>query len=783
MHSENRLFSRQVALLFRQCKVVALATTVTALLVAVALAPHVPAALLLAWLAGILGAAGLVMLVHNRRARLDEAAAEADAAHWTRRLAICYALIGLGWGLSPALFAPYVHFEYRLLLAVLVLGVCAAALPMFAAVPKVFRVFAVALMMPVILRSMFGGAGVNHEMSMMAAIFLAVMVVAATRLGQTLRAALRMQFNNDELVASLKDEVATRKAAEQAALQSTAVARASQARFEQLAAVASEGLVFHDGGLILNTNQAFARMLGTTPDALVGRSPEEFVLPGQRARLRAMMQSRRDAEYEITLIDAQGREVPLIVHSRDFDYEGRRVRLAALRDVSDQRAAEDKVRYLAQHDGLTGLPNRSQLVESLRQSLSLARRQQFKLGLLMFDMDRFKGINDSLGHDAGDALICAVADRLKRNLRAEDFIARPGSDEFLVVLPYVNDSQDLARAALKLQRSFEQPFVIEGQDMFVTPSIGIGTFPDDGDTPEQLILRAETAMYQAKKGGGNGFAFYAAEMSALARENLNLETHLRQAIENREFQLHYQPQLDLQSGSIVGVEALIRWDRPGQGMIAPLKFIPVAEMSGLIVPIGEWVMQEACRQAQDWQARGAERIGVAVNVSARQFRDPALITKIAQCLESTGLDPRLLELELTESIVMDDPVNSAARLNEIRDLGVSISIDDFGTGYSSLSYLKQFPIDTLKIDRSFVRDVNVDPHNAAIVTAILAMARQLQIAVVAEGIETPEQQAFLAEHGCGIGQGYYFSKPMPAAECEKQFARRPARPLPFAVVR
>jgi EAL domain-containing protein (putative c-di-GMP-specific phosphodiesterase class I) len=351
------------------------------------------------------------------------------------------------------------------------------------------------------------------------------------------------------------------------------------------------------------------------------------------------------------------------------------------------------------------------------------------------------------------------------------------------VLPYVKDSQDLARAALKLQRCFELPFTIENQDLYVTPSIGIGTFPDDGDTPEKLILRAETAMYQAKKAGGNGFAFYAAEMSALARENLNLENQLRHAIENGEFELHYQPQHDLQSNAIVGVEALIRWNRPGQGMIAPLKFIPVAEMSGLIVPIGEWVMQEACRQAQDWQQRGADPISVAVNVSARQFKDPEFVTKIAQCLESTGLDPHLLELELTESIVMEDPVNNAARLNKIRDLGVSISIDDFGTGYSSLSYLRQFPIDTLKIDRSFVRDVHIDTHNAAIVTAILAMAHQLQIGVVAEGIETNEQQEFLAKHGCGIGQGYYFSKPVPAADCEKLFDRRPARALPFSIVR
>lgn len=780
MHTETRLFSRQVDLLYQQARVASLAAMATALLLVV-IVQAVPMGLLLGWLAAISSAAIGLMLLHARR----RVAADADARAplWSKRFAACVALAGLCWGICPVLFSVYVRFEYQLLLSVLVLGVCAASLPMFSAVPRVYRIFAVCAVAPMLAWGLTADSAVSHELTVMTAVFLVVMLLTSTRLGHTLRAALRVQFNNETLVASLKDEVAIRQAAEQAALQSTTTARASQARFEKLAAVASEGLVFHDAGVIINANQAFARMVGCSADGLVGRSTLEFVIPAHRARLAEMLRSRRDEEYEITLTDTSGREVPLVVQSRDFDYEGRRVRLAALRDMSDQRAAEDRARYLAQHDGLTGLPNRSQLLESLRQSLSLARRQQFKLGLLMFDLDRFKGINDSLGHAAGDALICAVAERLKQNLRAEDLIARPGSDEFLIVLPYVNDSQDLARAALKLQRCFEMPFVIEREELYLTPSIGIGTYPDDGDTPEQLVLRAETAMYQAKKAGGNGFAFYAAEMSALAREHLSLENQLRQAIENREFELHYQPQLDLQTNAVIGVEALIRWNRPGQGMIAPLKFIPVAEMSGLIVPIGEWVMQEACRQAQDWQNRGADAVAVAVNVSARQFKDPALITKIAQCLESSGLDPRLLELELTESIVMEDPVSSAARLNQIRDLGVSISIDDFGTGYSSLSYLRQFPIDTLKIDRSFVRDVNVDTHNAAIVTAILAMARQLQIGVVAEGIETAEQQAFLAKHGCGIGQGFYFSKPLPAAECEKLFERRPARALPFSVVR
>jgi diguanylate cyclase (GGDEF)-like protein/PAS domain S-box-containing protein len=781
LNGDSRLFAGQVDLLFQQAKVAALASFGAALTVVWMLMWAVPAWQLGAWL--VLTAGSSCYRVHIYNGRRRDPQADAQAGKWSRRYIYSAAFSGLCWGVAPAVFSPYIEIEYQVIVSILVIGICAACLPVFSAVPAVYRAFAICAVVPLILFAVHIVHIAGPELAALAVVFLCLMLVTASRLSHTIRASLRAQFSNEELVASLKEEVRIREAAEQAALQSTAVARENESRFEQLAAAANEGLVFHDAGAIVNANQAFARMVGMPAESLVGRSPLEFVAASQRKVLAALLAGERDGEAEITLRERNGRQLAVAVSVRNFDYNGRSLRLASVRDVSDKRAAEDRARYLAQHDGLTGLPNRSQLEENLKQALALAKRQQFRLGLLMLDLDRFKGINDTLGHGSGDELICAVAERLKHNLRTEDLIARPGSDEFLVMLPFVKDSQDLARAAAKLQRCFEDPFEIDGRALYVTLSIGIGTFPHDGETPDQLIVAAETAMYQAKKGGGNGFAFYAAEMSALAREHLTLETQLRQALDRGEFLLHYQPQIDLQTEKIVGVEALIRWNMPGQGMIAPLKFIPVAEMSGLIVPIGEWVMTEACRQAQAWQERGAQPVRVAINVSARQFKDPQLIHKIAQCLESTGLDPRLLELELTESIVMEDPANSAQRLNQIRDLGVSISIDDFGTGYSSLSYLKQFPIDTLKIDRSFVRDVNIDPHNAAIVTAILAMARQLQIEVVAEGIETRDQQEFLASHGCEMGQGYYFSKPLPAAECDALLQVKPAQVVPLVAVK
>jgi diguanylate cyclase (GGDEF)-like protein len=662
VETDSRLFARQVELLYQQSKGAAGASLSASTLLVLAIAKTLPVGVIVLWLGLAVASSTLRLYVwHSRKRDPDR---DANAAKWAKIFLGSACFSGLVWAAGSLLFAPYLGTEYQLIIDTVVVGVCAACLPVFAAVPLAYRTFTFSAMGPVLIWSALADPAPKIEFVLIGLIFLGFMMRTSTRLSRTVINALRLEFNNEDLVTTLKQEVDMRRATEQAALQSTAVAR-----------------------------------------------------------------------------------------------------------------------HLAEHDSLTGLPNRSHFIESVKQALSLARRQQFALGLLMFDLDRFKAINDTMGHAAGDTLICAVAERLKQNLRTEDLICRPGSDEFLIVLPYVNDSQDLARAAHKLQRCLDAPFNVDGVELFVTLSIGISTFPHDGETPEQLILRAETAMYEAKKGGGNGFAFYATEMSALAREHLQIENQLRYAIERREFQLHYQPQNDMQTGKVLSVEALIRWNMPGQGMIAPLKFIPVAETSGLIVPIGEWVMTEACRQAQEWQSRGADPLRVAVNVSARQFKDPNLIKKIAQSLETTGLDPRLLELELTESIVMEDPVNSARRLNEIRDLGVSISIDDFGTGYSSLSYLRQFPIDVLKIDRSFVRDVNVDPHNAAIVTAILAMARQLQIKVVAEGIETSEQQQFLAAHGCELGQGYFFSKPLPAPECEKLFEKHLSRAIPLSVVK
>jgi diguanylate cyclase (GGDEF)-like protein len=434
------------------------------------------------------------------------------------------------------------------------------------------------------------------------------------------------------------------------------------------------------------------------------------------------------------------------------------------RDITERTLSEQRAAYLAQHDGLTGLPNRNLLHDRIQRALVAAARNQTRVGILFIDLDRFKTINDSLGHQVGDRLLQAVAQRLLSCVREGDTVARQGGDEFVVVLPSLNDAEDAARVAQKIREQLPQSFVIEQQEFNVTPSIGICLYPDDGSDVETLKRHADTAMYQAKEGGRNTYRFFTGRMNEAAQERMLLENNLRRAIRHKEFKLHYQSQIDLASGKIVGVEALVRWQHPDKGLIEPSYFIPVAEDTGLIVSLGEWVLNEACREARGWQVSGQPPVKVTVNLSARQFRERDLVGTVRGALDSAELDPSCLELELTESVVMEDADSTITTLEDLSNLGVQLAIDDFGTGYSSLSYLKRFPIDKLKIDQSFVRDVTNDPEDAAIASAIIALARSLNVKVIAEGVETEEQLAFLREHGCEEGQGFYFARPVPGHE-------------------
>lgn len=428
--------------------------------------------------------------------------------------------------------------------------------------------------------------------------------------------------------------------------------------------------------------------------------------------------------------------------------------------------AKIRMAHLAQHDALTDLPNRILLNERLVQSIALAHRQGKRLAVMFMDLDRFKYINDSLGHAVGDQLLQSVAKRLTESVRSTDTVCRQGGDEFVVLLADVEHAEDAARSAQKILDALTVTHRIEHFELHITVSIGISIYPDNGQDADTLIKNADTAMYQAKGGGRNHYQFFEQDMTVLAVERQALESGLRGALKRQEFVLHYQPKINLETGAISGVEALIRWQHPQRGLILPEQFVWIAEDCGLIVQIGDWVLREACAHARRWQQAGLP-VPVAVNISAVQFRHKAFLESVALILNETGLAPCNLELELTESVLMQDADDAVAVLKALKAMGVRLAIDDFGTGYSSLSYLKRFPIDTLKIDQSFLRNITHAADrsdDASIVAAVVGMGKTLNQCVIAEGVETQEQMAFLQLHGCAQGQGFYFSHPIPAED-------------------
>jgi diguanylate cyclase (GGDEF)-like protein/PAS domain S-box-containing protein len=440
-------------------------------------------------------------------------------------------------------------------------------------------------------------------------------------------------------------------------------------------------------------------------------------------------------------------------------------------DVTAARAATVKISHLAQHDALTDLPNRLLLNDRLNEAIALAARYRRQLAVLYLDVDRFKHINDSLGHMIGDRLLQSVAQRLVECVRASDTISRQGGDEFVILLPEVARPQDAVMCADKMLQALRAPHRIDEHDLHVTASIGIATYPEDGTDGETLIRRADFAMYDAKDNGRDGRQSFKRDMNVRALKRQSIENDVRHALERQEFRLYYQPSVDLRTGQITGVEALLRWLHPQLGLVSPAQFIPIAEESGLIVPIGRWVLTEACHQAQAWQVIGLVPIPVSVNISAVELRAKAFLEGVRTTLAETGLKPQFLELELTETFLMQDSPSTTAVLHNLKHLGLTLALDDFGTGYSSLSHLRRFPIDTFKIDRSFVRSVTTNADDACIVRALIGMGNSLNMRVVAEGVETPEQLAFLQDGDCPFGQGYYFGLPLTGPDCTQVLKR------------
>ncbi len=442
----------------------------------------------------------------------------------------------------------------------------------------------------------------------------------------------------------------------------------------------------------------------------------------------------------------------------------------------ERQDARDRLTWLAQYDSLTNLPNRRRLSTSLEEAIGRAAQSGQRTAVMFVDLDRFKNVNDMLGHGVGDQLLVQAAKRLEACAGPADVVARLGGDEFALVLPSVVGNADAASVAERVVEALAQPFYLEGQPLFVSASVGIATYPEDGGDAETLLKNADTAMYGAKNNGRNNYQFYAAAMHESTAQRLQLESQLRQALERGEFLLHYQPKLDLAAGSISGFEALLRWNHPQRGLVPPLEFIPILEETGLIIQVGEWVIEEVCRQLREWEAQGMALAPMAINLSARQLQQDDLVGAVERIVRAAGIDPTLLEFELTESMLMTNPEAAVETLSRIKALGMRLSVDDFGTGYSSLAYLKRFPLDALKIDRTFVRDLPGDSDDAAITKAVILLAHSLNLKVVAEGVENVEQIRELEKYDCDEIQGYYIGRPVPGADCARLLAREQVQP-------
>ena len=558
----------------------------------------------------------------------------------------------------------------------------------------------------------------------------------------------------------------------------------SQRHLRQAAVVfegTSEGIIITDSQhRIIAVNSAFTRITGYTAEEVMGRNPS-LLQSGRhdKAFFQAMWRSLKETgqwQGELWNRRKDGEIYPeLLTVNVVKDKEGNTTHhVGIFSDISRIKETEYKLAHLAHHDPLTELPNRLLFHDRLEQAILRAQREGTQAAVLFLDLDRFKNVNDSMGHAMGDLLLQRVAERLKEAMRAEDTIARLGGDEFVLIVEALKGRMDAAAVARHILDLFDQPFCLENQEVFIDASIGISLYPGDGEDTQTLVRNADAAMYRAKAEGRNNYQFYTAELTAVATERLTLENQLRRALERDEFELYYQPQFSLQNGDRIleGVEALIRWNQSEQGLILPTKFIPVAEETGLIVPIGEWVLRTACAQHKAWVEAGFAPIRMAVNLSARQFHSQDLAKRIAGILEETGMSPSHLELELTESTIMRDTESTIRLLHELSEMGITLSIDDFGTGYSSLAYMKHFPLDRLKIDQSFVRDITSSRPEAEMIVPIIALGHSMKLRVLAEGVEFEEQLNYLRKQGCDEIQGFLCSRPLPPDELVRFLKQR-----------
>ncbi len=778
---EAELQRQKTALLYRNSKIVLGVTIVNASLLAyVNTTLHASAGYALLWWSALVCITAARFLLTRRflAARPDAGAAPL----WRRRYITGTAMAATTWAAGTVLFVWDAPVGASLFTGLVVAGMVAGAVPTLAPVPAAFRTFKLLVLVPAAAAVLLQADSVlGWAFGLMILIFLGGMMLSARYLHEVLEVSIRLGLTQGRLVAQVEQARDTAEAALAERKRAQATLQASEQRSRIILQHSPTGILHYDNDLVVTyCNDRIVHILRLSREDLLGCDMVAIADPRVLPALRAAIEGRQGS-YEGELIVSRNDTRVWVAMScipfhsdRGLDEGG----IAFIEDITERRRSEDEIRNLAYYDPLTRLPNRRLMLDRLGHAMTASNRSREFGALMILDLDHFKSINDTQGHDVGDRLLLEVAQRLSACLRQGDTVARLGGDEYVIVLEGLGDTEQVAatyaeNVAEKIRLAINLPYVLGGNEAeyFNTTSIGVTLFCGQGEVAETLLKQADLALYQAKGAGRNAIRFFNPAMQQAIETRTSLTGALRRGLEKGEFLLHYQPQVD-RNGRLIGAEALIRWVSAEQGLISPAQFIPLAEESGLILAMGQWVLDTACAQLKTWARSIHTRdLRLSVNVSARQFHQPEFVKAVRQSLLASGADPARLKLELTESVVLDNVDTVVSRMRQMNALGVGFALDDFGIGYSSLSYLKRLPLDQVKIDQSFVRDIPGDANDAAIVRAILAMSHSLGLEVVAEGVETEQQREFLALHDCHGYQGYLFSRPVPIDEFE-QFATR-----------
>ena len=687
-----------------------------------------------------------------------------NAVLWHRRFHLGILATGLVLGSSSFLFFPDIPVSYQLFSVFVLAGISAGALTIFAIDYRAFFLYINATMLPVVVISAAYGDELHIAIGIMALLYIVLLMRASRNLFQKVMASITLGYENQMLAQSLTREK-----------------NRLDNRLGRILNDSSSEIYVADADTFqcLQVNLGAIEHLGYSEQEICGRSILEILTDLERPQFNRMLEPLYENTRESVFYNGHhrrkdGSRYPVKVRFQLSLEESPAIVVATALDLTERNETREKMLHQANFDQLTDLPNRFFMLAHIEHAFALARRNHRKVALLFMDLDDFKKVNDTLGHSVGDILLKKAAERIRSLLRKSDTPARLGGDEFLVVVEGLTRSEQVERVAAKLVEAFKQPFLIHSSEVFTSASIGITLYPDDGESVDELMQYADTALYQAKQNGRSRYQFFSGEMRTAMEERLEMEVHLRRALEKREMTLAYQPKVDAVSGRILGAEALLRWTSPELGLVPPDQFISVAENLGLIEAIGSWVLHEACREAVGWPSMADRTIHVAVNVSPQQFRSGTLLGDVKQALETGGLPMDRLELEITESLLIQDTRAPLEILTQLRTLGIRLALDDFGTGYSSLSYLQRFPLQILKIDRSFVKDMIVNQNSEALVEAIISMARSLELDIVAEGVEEQEQIDFLGRRGVHVIQGYFFSPPVSAEDFRAMLERQAA---------